>query len=77
MSTSEQLSPVSVREQILDAAMDCITERGFDRATIDDIAARSGLSPAEVREHFVDEAEIRVALSNVLSELLSAWMGSA
>ncbi len=77
MSTSQQPSPVVIREQILEAATACFIDNGYERTTVEDIAARSGLSPAEVRKHFADEAEIRLALSNVMSELLSAWMGSA
>jgi len=77
MSTSEQVSPASIREQILDAAVACFLERGYDRTSLDDIAARSGFSTAEIRSHFADKAEIHSALLEVMSELLSGWMASA
>ena len=42
----------STRDEILDAARDCFAERGFDRATIRDIAARAGVDPALVLHYF-------------------------
>ena len=77
MSMYEQIPAVSIREQILDAAMACFTERGYDRTSVDDIAARSGLSTAEIQRHFADKAEIHSALFEVWSELFSGWMASA
>jgi len=77
MSIPEQASEAQIREQIVDAAMACFTERGYDRTSVDDIAARSGLSPHEIHHHFADKAEIRLAVSRVMSELLSGWMASA
>ncbi len=71
MSMPEQVSVVSIREQILDAAVVCFTERGYDRTSVDDIAARSGLSTAEIHHHFADKAEMRLALFKVWSELFS------
>ena len=77
MSTSEQVSLASIREQILDAAVACFLERGYDRTSLDDIAARSGFSTAEIHSHFADKGEIHSALMEVMSELLSGWMASA
>lgn len=77
MSIPEQVWEASVRERIINAAMVAFAERGYDRTTIDDIAARSDLSPDEVHHHFADMAEIRAALNDVMSELLSGWMASA
>ncbi len=73
----EQTTVAQIREQIVDAAMACFTERGYDRTSVDDIAARSGLSPSEIHDHFADKAEIRLAVSSFMSELLSGWMASA
>ncbi len=42
----------STRDEILDAARDCFAERGFDRATIRDIAARARVDPALVLHYF-------------------------
>jgi len=73
----EQVPAVSVREQILDAAVFCFLERGYDRTSVDDIAARSGFSTAEIHHHFADKSEIHSALFEVWSELFSGWMASA
>ncbi len=77
MSTPELVPVVSIREQILDAAVFCFLERGYVRTTVDDIAARSGLSTVEIHHHFADTAEIHSALFEVWSELFSGWMASA
>ncbi len=77
MPMPEQVPVASIREQILDAAMACFTERGYDRTSVDDVAARSGFSRAEIHHHFADKAEIRLALLKVWSEPFSAWMASA
>jgi TetR/AcrR family transcriptional regulator, cholesterol catabolism regulator len=40
------------RERILDAALECVLERGFDQATMDEIAARADVARATVFNHF-------------------------
>jgi AcrR family transcriptional regulator len=40
------------RPAILDAARNCFAERGYDRATIRDIAAAAGVDPALLHHHF-------------------------
>ena len=42
----------STRDEILAAARDCFGERGYDRATIRDIAARATVDPALVLHYF-------------------------
>ncbi len=73
----DQVPVVSIREQILDAAMACITERGYDQTSFDEVAARSGISLAEIHDHFADKAEIRLALLKAWSEPFSSWLASA
>lgn len=43
------------RSQILTGARDAFIELGFERATVDDIAARAGVSKATVYNHFHDK----------------------
>jgi len=43
---------VTVREQILDAALEAFAEKGYHGATIREIAARSGVSVAGLYHHF-------------------------
>lgn len=43
------------RRQILDAAIACITESGWNRTTIDGVAAAAGLSKGAVYVHFANK----------------------
>lgn len=49
-----ELSPAK-RQQILEGACRAFTEFGFERATVDEIAARAGVSKATVYNHFRDK----------------------
>jgi len=46
---------------ILDAARSCFAERGYDRATIRDIAAAAGVDPALLHHHFGNKHELFLA----------------
>jgi TetR/AcrR family transcriptional regulator, regulator of cefoperazone and chloramphenicol sensitivity len=50
---------LTARARIRDAAIEQIAERGFDRATIRDIARAAGVSPGLVRHHFGSKDELR------------------
>jgi AcrR family transcriptional regulator len=73
----KDVSDEAARQEILDAAMACFTELGYDGTTIDAIAARPGLAGSTVRRHFAGKVEIRDALVALWSERLSGWMTSA
>ncbi|MDO8616367.1 MAG: helix-turn-helix domain-containing protein [Dehalococcoidia bacterium] len=73
----KHVSPRTQREEILDAAMACFTELGYEGTSIDAIAARSGLPKSAISQHFAGKAEIRNALLTMWSERLSGWMLSA
>ncbi len=49
------------RRQILAGAREAFTEHGFERATVDDIAARAGVSKATVYNHFHDKRALFIA----------------
>lgn len=49
---ARQIATASRRRQILDAALECFTELGFDKATMADIVARSQASTGSVYHHF-------------------------
>jgi len=51
----------STRDQILGAARDSFGERGYDRATIRDIAARAGVDPALVLHYFGSKQQLFAA----------------
>jgi AcrR family transcriptional regulator len=74
----DQNQPAEVlREEILNAAMACFNEYGYDETTVDVIAARSGVPAAIVVKHFADKSEIRASLLALWSERLSAWLSNA
>lgn len=52
----------SRRSEILDAALACFGERGYDGTTIDDIRARSGASVGSIYHHFGGKEQIAAAL---------------
>lgn len=66
--------PELQRETILQAAQSCFDEIGYDRTTLGDIAARSGLPLAAIAQCFPDKAEVMKGLRSLWSERLSAWI---
>jgi AcrR family transcriptional regulator len=46
------------RQQIIDAAIICFAERGFHKATLQDVVRASGLSPGSIYCHFTNKDEI-------------------
>jgi AcrR family transcriptional regulator len=55
----------STRDEILGAARDCFGERGYDRATIRDIAARASVDPALVLHYFGSKEQLFAAALEV------------
>lgn len=60
LSTATQGS--SLRERVLDAAVECLLDFGHRRTTLSDIATRSGLSRASVYNHVGDRSAVFAAL---------------
>jgi AcrR family transcriptional regulator len=54
--------PEGSRNRLLDAAVEVFAQRGYQRATIDHIAAEAGLSKGTVYWHFSSKAELFQAL---------------
>lgn len=66
--------PETRKAQILDAAMACFGERGYHETSIDDIAARTGLSKGAVYHHFAGKREILLALFEFWADqMLQRW----
>lgn len=69
------------RQAILAAALDVFSERGFHEASLEDVAARDGISKALIYEHFPSKRELQRALMETyIHELLGrviAAIGSA
>ncbi len=59
------------RHRILDAALDVFSKHGYRGATLDQIAAASGMSKPNILYYFEGKEAIHVAL---LSALMSEWL---
>jgi AcrR family transcriptional regulator len=60
-----RLSPARAaarRQQIIDAALICFAERGFHKATLQDVVHASGLSPGSIYCHFASKEDIVYAV---------------
>jgi len=68
-ATRRRLSRTRRRALILDAALTGFAVDGYDRASVDGIAARSGISKPVLYEHFDSKRELYIA---VLEEQVSA-----
>lgn len=55
--------PEVSRGEILDAALACFTEHGYHQTSVDDIAARAGLSKGAIYWHFAGKRELFLALA--------------
>jgi TetR/AcrR family transcriptional regulator, mexJK operon transcriptional repressor len=79
-----ELSPAK-REQILEGARRAFTEHGFERASVDRIAAMAGVSKATVYNHFRDKkalfsaaiVDVTAQLRCHIDEILAAPTGQA
>lgn len=59
------------RKRILDAALDVFAQHGYRGATLDQIAAASGLSKPNILYYFGGKEDIHVTL---LNQLMDAWL---
>ena len=62
----------SRRRAILDAAEAVFAERGYDRARLEDVAARVGIRRASLLYHFRDKATLYAAVLDSLADDLAA-----
>jgi AcrR family transcriptional regulator len=63
--------------RLVEAAMQLYRERGFDRTTVADIAARAGLTERTFFRYFADKREVLFSGSGRLQELLVDQVASA
>ena len=65
------------RQAILAAALDVFSERGFHEASLEDVAARDGISKALIYEHFRSKRDLQSALMETyVHELLDRILAS-
>jgi AcrR family transcriptional regulator len=58
----KRLSAEDRREAILDAALEVFSRRGYNGASIDEIAQAAGISKALIYEHFPSKKDLHVSL---------------
>lgn len=63
---------IDTKQRILEAALALFGERGFRRVTIDDIAARAGITKGAVYYYFTDKNDLGRDLEHELGERLKA-----
>jgi AcrR family transcriptional regulator len=72
-----RLSAEQRREQILRAAMEVFAARGYQEASMVEIARAAGITPAVIYDHFASKAELQITLLERQTEELLVFVGSA
>ncbi|MDQ3571743.1 MAG: TetR/AcrR family transcriptional regulator [Actinomycetota bacterium] len=71
------MSATDRRQAILESALDVFSERGFDQASLDDVAGHGGVSKALIYEHFNSKRELQIALLDTfVHELIDRVVGA-
>ena len=60
----------STRERVLDEALDLFIEKGFDNASLRELAERMGFTKAALYYHFPSKADILIALHQRMHSLI-------
>jgi AcrR family transcriptional regulator len=71
LSSHDQVEPAeasSTRDRILNVALDLFTEKGFDGASLREVAERLGVTKAAIYYHFASKDDILMALHMRLHE---------
>lgn len=72
-----RLSPAERRELILGGAMRVFAERGYEAASMGEIARAGGITPAVIYDHFPAKAELAIELLERQTEELFGAVGAA
>jgi len=68
---------VERRERILEAAMEVFAARGYQEASMAEIARAAGITPAVIYDHFSSKAQLQILLLEAQTDELIAFVGSA
>jgi AcrR family transcriptional regulator len=72
--TRKRLSAAARREVIAGAAAEVFAERGYNGASIEEIARRSGVTPPVLYDHFASKQELfRALLESHFADLREVW----
>lgn len=66
----KRISAEERRSRILDAAVEVFAEHGYDGAKMQDIAARAGVVPSVLYDHFGSKRELHITLMEIHAEQL-------
>jgi AcrR family transcriptional regulator len=72
-----RLSPELRRKLILDGAMQVFAERGYEAASMEEIARAGGITPAVIYDHFPSKAKLQVELLERQTSDLLEHVGAA
>ena len=72
-----RLTAQARRAEILDAALDVFSARGYHQSSIDEIAQAAGVSKALIYEHFESKLQLHVSLIEMHAEELFDRVGAA
>lgn len=76
-ATKRRLSASDRRAAILEDALEIFSAHGFNEASLDDVAARGGISKALIYEHFASKRELQLALLDTfVHELIERVVGA-
>jgi AcrR family transcriptional regulator len=73
----QRLSSVERRELIRRGAMQAFAERGYEGASIGEIAQAAGITPAVIYDHFSSKAELQIELLERQTAELLGFVGEA
>lgn len=76
-NTRRRLSAEERRELILDGAMRVFAERGYQEASMGQIARTAGITPAVIYDHFPSKAALQIELLERQTAELIAFVASA
>lgn len=72
-----RLSAEKRRQRILRAGMEVFAERGYQEASMAEIARAAGITPAVIYDHFGSKSELQIELLEAQTRELLAFVGSA